>query len=369
MSFFKYIKLKDFRNFHEYENDYNKNCNIIYGKNGSGKTNLLESISLFDKGTGFKNDNLKNIIRSKKEKFINFAQFYSSNKLYELKVFTLQTNERLLKKILVNDDNNKEALTHLRSMLSFLIFQPEMERFFLLSPSFRRKFIDRLIYSYNKDYNQLINQYKKNLSERSNILKSQRIDDAGLQKIEDNIARLGIEIYDHRIKQINILNDNLISLFKQKKSPFSVKLKIEDTFLNKNNSNINDVDKYKNQLKINRQNDSFVGGATIGPHRSDISGLINNDFPLNQLSTGQQKTIVLMLILAQSDYLVNKRHIRPIILMDEICSHLDDINRSILLNLVQDFDLQFFMTGTDKNLFSFLSTKTKYYNISNSGKK
>ena len=56
--------MKDFRNFHEYENDYNKNCNIIYGKNGSGKTNLLESISLFDKGTGFKNDNLKNIIRS-----------------------------------------------------------------------------------------------------------------------------------------------------------------------------------------------------------------------------------------------------------------------------------------------------------------
>ena len=70
-----------------------------------------------------------------------------------------------------------------------------------------------------------------------------------------------------------------------------------------------------------------------------------------------------MLILAQSDYLVNKRHIRPIILMDEICSHLDDANRELLLYLTNQLKVQVFMTGTEKNFFSFLSTKAHYCNI------
>ena len=97
--------------------------------------------------------------------------------------------------------------------------------------------------------------------------------------------------------------------------------------------------------------------------------LVDDNFSVSQLSTGQQKTIILLLFLAQSNYLVNECNLSPILLMDEVCSHLDDINRKLLLKITQQFNLQIFMTGTDKNLFSFLSTKTKYYNISNSGKK
>ncbi len=82
------------------------------------------------------------------------------------------------------------------------------------------------------------------------------------------------------------------------------------------------------------------------------------------MSTGQQKTIILLLIFAQCNHLVNNCKINPILLLDEVCSHLDDDNRSILLNLLDDYKLQFFMTGTDKSLFSFLSTKTQYCNIS-----
>jgi DNA replication and repair protein RecF len=92
---------------------------------------------------------------------------------------------------------------------------------------------------------------------------------------------------------------------------------------------------------------------------------VTPDFSAEQLSTGEQKTIVLLLILAQCNYLVNECKLNPVILMDEICSHLDANNRSVLLKLSQEFDLQIFMTGTEKNLFSFLSTNTNYYNITN----
>ena len=112
-----------------------------------------------------------------------------------------------------------------------------------------------------------------------------------------------------------------------------------------------------------RSYDKQYGGTKIGPHKSDILGIINNDFDASLLSTGQQKTVVLMILLAQCNYLVNCKDINPILLLDEIGSHLDSNNRQILLDMIDRFEIQFFLTGTDKDLFSFVSTKAQFYNI------
>ena len=90
---------------------------------------------------------------------------------------------------------------------------------------------------------------------------------------------------------------------------------------------------------------------------------INNDYEASLLSTGQQKTIVRITLLALCSYLVNVKNKTPIILFDEIGSHLDSFNREILLDMINMFDIQFFLTGTDKNLFSFVSTNAQFYNI------
>ena len=239
-----------------------------------------------------------------------------------------------------------------------------MERLFLLTPSTRRRFIDRFIYSYNKSYNHLINKYKKFIIERSNLLQNSVLDQEWISNIEKNIALFGSKIYTNRIEQINLLNQKLQSFFLTKQSPFEVKIQLVDKFLDENPKIFNNISAYAELLRNNRKIDSIVGGASIGPHKSDFNGFVNNDFVLNQLSTGQQKTIVLLLILSQCEYLVTECGIFPIVLLDEICSHLDENNRSILLDLFSKFNLQFIMTGTDKSLFSFLSTNSKYYNIS-----
>ena len=85
----------------------------------------------------------------------------------------------------------------------------------------------------------------------------------------------------------------------------------------------------------------------------------------SQLSTGQQKTIILLLFLSQCRFLNEIFNQKPILLLDEVCSHLDEINRKILLTLIEGFGSQIFMTGTTKNLFSFLSTNTNFCNITN----
>ena len=359
MGYFKKIILKNFRNFKLYEAEFSKNCNIFYGENGSGKTNILESISLFAKGKGFRNGRIKNMIKISKQNFNNACEFSSFDQAYKIQVVSEKFQSRYIKKISFNDDVKKETLEYLNSLITFITFLPDMERLFLTSPSYRRNFIDRFIFSKNKNYNTLVNKYKKNITERNKLLLSRFYDEAWLKKLEEEISLLGIEIYKLRSLQVKILQKHLSLLNKNKKLPFVINIQYLDKFYN----NKLDAEFYKSSLESTREVDKYTGGAKFGPHRSDLMCYVNQDFSADQLSTGEQKTIVLLLILAQCNYLVNECKLNPVILMDEVCSHLDDNNRSILLKLSQEFNLQIFMTGTEKNLFSFLSTNTNYYNI------
>ena len=98
-------------------------------------------------------------------------------------------------------------------------------------------------------------------------------------------------------------------------------------------------------------------------HKSDFIFLVDKNYPASQLSTGQQKTLVLLLYFSQCNYLVNICNKQPILLLDEINSHLDELNIQLLLKIINEFNIQVFMTGTKKDLFSFLSTNTQFYNI------
>ena len=234
-----------------------------------------------------------------------------------------------------------------------------MERLFQASPSYRRNFLDRLILSSKNNYNRLINKYKKLLLERSKILQANNIDNDWLNQIEKEICLLGLEIHNLRKFQLNYINNELEILKTEYKFQFDLVLEIKDDFLNDDI----DYDKYWKNLQHSRIQDKQYGGTRIGPHRSDIISIINNDFEASLLSTGQQKTVVLMILIAQCSYLINNQKLSPIFLFDEIASHLDTHNRELLLDMINRFEIQFFLTGTDKNLFSFVSTNAHFYNI------
>ncbi len=360
MGYLNNIEFKNFRNFSHFNLDFSNNCNIFYGINGSGKTNILEGISLFTKGTGIRNEKINNLIKSNKLNFSIFGNLESNSNNYELKT-TLKNNNGKYKKILsVNGDSSLHSIKNINSILSFLYFLPEMERLFLLTPSYRRNFIDKFIFSYIKNYNKTVNIYKKNILERSSILKLNNYDLDWIENIERNIAEYGINIYNLRNDQINILSKNLKILNSKNEYSFEVDIFLDDNFYEKKL----DIDKYASELKKNREFDKKFGGTKYGPHRSDFIFKVNNKFFADQLSTGQQKTLVLLLLLSQSNYLISEKKIKPILLLDEVCSHLDDQNRKILLDLCRIFNIQVFMTGTDETLFSFISTNSNFYNIS-----
>ena len=353
------IELINFRNFDRYNLSFDKKLNILFGINGCGKTNILEGISLIDKGRGIRNSSISTIIKKNQNKFLIKSNLEIKNDNFDIEIFTEKKNDKLKKIIKINDDLSKESLDFLNQSISYLIFVPEMERLFQASPSYRRNFLDRLIYTSRNDYNRLVNKYKKYLLERIKILQTNHVDNDWLSQVEKQICLLGLEIYHLRASQLVSINTNINTLKKEHKFKFNVELKLKDDFYDHNTS----FDKYLSHLQDSRAYDKQYGGTKIGPHRSDIIAIINDDYDASMLSTGQQKTVVLMILLSQCNFLVKYKDIRPILLFDEIGSHLDSNNRQILLDMINKFEIQFFLTGTDKDLFSFVSTKAKFYNI------
>ena len=265
---------------------------------------------------------------------------------------------------MINGSNSNNSVKYFLELYSIIWFLPEMERLFAESPSLRRNFFDRLIYGIDKNYLNTINKYKKKIIERNNILNQNSFDNSWIKQVENEIVKLGLEIYNKRKTYIDLLNFEISSLNLINKNIHSFKLIMKDDFFNKNIV-VNDIEaKYLLELNNSRNIDSIIGGCKIGPHKSDFNGVFSvKNLNLNLCSTGQQKAIVILIILAQCNYLINSLNRQPIILFDEICSHLDKYNREILLELINYLDVQIFMTGTEKDSFSFLSTKVNYYYI------
>ena len=359
MGNFKNINLVNFRNFENNSFSFSNNCNVLFGQNGSGKTNILEAISLFSKGRGIRKDKITNIIKKNYEKFILISQYEHKKITYNVVSSTQTINNKVKKNLLINNDKDTKTLNSFYELVPFLIFLPDTERLFLSSPSNRRNFIDQLIFTYKNDYNKLINSYNKYLQERSKILSNNIIDESWLKELEKNISKSAIEIYLLRQKQVTVLQENLNIYLDSFNFSFNINIILSDQYFKAELSQ----EFFEKELYKNRKVDALIGGSKIGPHKSDYIFYVDDNFSASQLSTGQQKTIILLIFLSHCKYLINTKNKEPILLLDEVCSHLDEINRNILLTLVESFKLQVFMTGTTKDLFSFLSTNTNFCNI------
>jgi len=359
LGYFNNIDLINFRNFKNYSINFSKNCNVFYGKNGSGKTNILEGISLLSKGRGLRKDKFANIIKKNCEKFVIKSDFKNEEVVYNLIAETEKTNNRIKKILYVNNDKSSESVELIYNETPFLYFLPETERLFQASPSIRRNFIDQFIYASQNKYNKLVNRYNKLIQERSKILINNNNDESWIYQLEKNISEYALQIYSFRERQLNVLINNLNIYLKDFNLPFKIDTKLIDKFYN---SNLKNKD-YEETLKNKRKIDTLVGGCAIGPHKSDYMFCVNDNSLVSQLSTGQQKTIILLMYLSQCRYLSEVKFKQPILLLDEVCSHLDELNINVLLTLIDTFKSQIFMTGTSENLFSFLSTNANFCNI------
>ena len=368
MNHISFIRLTNFRNLANQELKLDDLVNIFIGLNGAGKTNIIETVSLLSPGKGLKKQSFNKISTFNTDRpWIIFVKYIKNNNSIDIAV-TYENNiyGSSLKKILINGEKQKKLL-ELNYIPTVIWFTPDMERLFTAPSSVRRDFLDRITYSFDKSILPDIKSYKKLLKERYNIIQLNNYDENWVKKIEEKIASTGIEIVKKRGKCIEILNKMFCTdLSKININSCSIKLVGDfDKLVLENKLEVS-MEKFLYELQNFRDEDRIKGSCKIGPHKSDIEiTYLPNNTSASFCSTGQQKEIVLNILLCQANCLIKFFNKKPIVLLDEVCSHLDDKTRSILLHLIEKLKTQVLMTGTDEKLFTFLSKKAKFFYVKN----
>ncbi|HNY25186.1 MAG TPA: AAA family ATPase [Alphaproteobacteria bacterium] len=348
--------LTDFRNHASSRVNVENSKNIIItGPNGSGKTAILEAISMLSGDRGMRGATMSEIARFDGSGGFNiFANLEDET---EIAVFFAKDDSNRHAKI----DKDNSPLSELASRLSIVWLTPKEDRLFVDSASDRRTFFDRLIASFDAPHSGRVARLGKLLSERAFALKS-RADDNWLRALETQIAGISVAVVAARIRYAAEINYFLES------SAISVCGQIETLLLNSSSA-----DAEKEYLKYLSENRGLQGDKMVidGAHKSDF-GVFNKvlNLPVSLTSTGQQKSVLIDLILAHSKLIRTKTGKTPIVLLDEAAAHLDSTARERLFNELGAVDAQVWATGLEPEVFKscknavFVSCKDgKIFNI------
>ena len=334
--------LENYRNFQNFEVKTDNTPIILIGENGSGKTNILEAISLFYPGRGIRSAKLSDICKDSENYCSIKALLQSKLGIAEFSTsFKHGSNRRI-----AEYNNTKIANNELSKFTSMVWLTPQMDGIFTSSSSERRKFFDRIVYNFDSGHAGLINKYEHYMYERNKILAKDIIDDNWLKIIEEKMANTSSQIATNRLKTLKFMQqaiDDLESEFP--KAELSIDGIIEQKILNgeKQVTDFIIIELYKTRSK-----DQLLRRTSFGVHKSDVIIKHKKKNILAKFcSTGEQKAILIAVILAEMNYTIKLTKVAPILLLDEIFVHLDDKRRQYLIEFFNDLNLQLWVTATN----------------------
>lgn len=357
------LKLNNFRSYETLDCTFRGCSVVLLGSNGSGKTNILESLSLLSPGRGLR--------RAPFEQFRNFkgpaewginAKVLSNNSSY--KISTGIPAGRIKGREVRINDKKVFASKSLPEIISVSWLTPSMDQIFVESPSSRRKFLDTMCSSLFNNHASLIKSYEKLMRERNILLQENKFDIDWLDTLETQMSQDGVSIGLNRLNLITGLNTRLDN----DENPVWPKafLKIEGIIEDKLSSNDCESvkDFFRERLFDNIKKDFFSGRTTFGIHKSDL--LVsdrNKGIYANQCSTGEQKSLLIGLILTHLNLVANRSNRYPILLLDEVVAHLDQLRRAALFEQIIETKAQVFMTGTEIDLFSGIKDFSEIFSV------
>ncbi|MDR0297025.1 MAG: DNA replication/repair protein RecF [Rickettsia sp.] len=348
------LKLLNYRNFQDLEINTGNNPIILIGENGSGKTNILESISLFSPGKGLRSAKLDDICQRGVDHCSAYTLLHS--KLGPIEISTnlkRQSNRRFTEFNGVKIQNNE-----LSKFSAMIWLTPQMDGIFSSGISDRRKFFDRIVYNFNPSHAGIVTKYEYYMYERSKILLQDQVDTNWLRIIEEKMAELSVEIAINRLKILEHIQKTIDDLDNEfPKAILSINGVIEDKI--SKNYDI-DIDFIKKGLVDHRIRDKMSNRTNFGVHKSDFVVIHKEKNALvKHCSTGEQKAMLIAIILAQVNYAIKENIAMPILLLDEVFVHLDSKRRQYLINLFLELGLQLWVTATDLNGIESLTKKAE----------
>ena len=346
----KNIEIKNFRNYTSQKLDFYKGINILYGNNASGKTNLLESIYVLamTKSHRFFIDN--NLIKE--------GAIYSKIK-GDIKVGNIKTNLEIIindkSKKLKIDNNEIKKVSEYISKMNIIIFYPEDLEIIKSSPIIRRNYINLELSQLESNYYKLISDYNKLLKIRNDYLKKMQknisVDINYFNIITEYLINKACLIYIMRNKFINKINlyvsDIYINISKISDFKVIYKPSLEINIYEKEEIKKTLVNKYKEI----QNSEIKIGSTIIGPHKDDLEFYIGNRNLKNYGSQGQQRLAVLAMKLSEIEIFKSYTNTKPILLLDDVFSELDDKKVNKLLKYIGN-NIQTIITTTDLNKIS-----------------
>ncbi|MBE6447107.1 MAG: hypothetical protein E7015_01290 [Alphaproteobacteria bacterium] len=353
------------RNFRSYRTlglGFSSRFVCFFGKNGAGKTNILEAISLFSSDRGLRKAAVADFSNNKSPKDSWSLKLSLQNGNYKTFLSTSVNNGRRVASV---DDSSLTSLSKLEDFLWPIWITPSMGTIFIGSKNDRRSFFDHLVSGFDRNYKERLRRISSLQKERLHVIFFRK-DLNWLQVLENKLAEENIEIAKVRRNFLEMLKktfDNYQSDFLRP----NIKISgiIED--ITQQNSEENAILEIMQALSNSRIDDSEKQTTKVSVNKSQwLAYHPKTSFEAENCSTGEQKAFLISLILAVTRiYQQSKRGI-PVLLLDDLMVHLDSIRRQTLTNELLDLNVQTFFTGTEIELFESINKEAQLYHVEQS---
>ena len=339
----------NFRNLEDRNIQFSPRFNLFFGKNGQGKTSILEAIYFSATGKSFRTSKNIELIKYNKEKMGSYILYRDliSEKSLSVKI------DKKHKEYKYN--SKKTSFDEFYGKLNVITFIPEDIELIMGSPGFRRSFFDAEIAQSNFEYFKNLKDYNKLLKIRNKYLKEKNIKDEMFLIYENEFIKLAAKIILKRIEYVKnisiILNLNYRKLFDDKKE---LSLKYESFIEDYKGITLNLLEEaIRDRINNLKYQELRYGYSLVGPQRDDFKFLLNGKEAKSYSSQGEKKSIIFSLKLSEIDMIIREKRETPIFLIDDISSYFDSIRKESIVNYLKKRELQVFISSTsDLNIES-----------------
>lgn len=363
------LKLTDFRNYVSLAVDLSPGAVVLTGDNGAGKTNLLEAVSLLSPGRGLRRAAYAEIARDGATGgFVVHARVAGPEGEADIGTGAGGSDpdaEGSVRKVRINGAPARSA-DDMLEWLRVMWLTPAMDGLFTGPAADRRRFLDRLVLTIDPAHGRRALDYEKAMRGRNRLLSDGSRNHAWFDAIEMQMAETGAAIAAARFEMVRLLKAMI------ERTPDEGPFPKADLALSgvleaglASGAAIDAEEDFRSRLAEGRERDRAAGRTLEGPHRSDL--LVRHrpkDMPAELCSTGEQKALLVGLVLSHARLTGELSGMAPILLLDEIAAHFDHRRRAALFGILDDLGCQVFMTGTERELFSAIEGRAQFLTVS-----
>ena len=350
------LTLSNFRSYHAASLDVAGSLVVLTGPNGAGKTNLIEAVSFLMPGRGLRRATLEEVaftegggawaVAAEVEGMLGLATLGTG---IEAPVSEDATPARQCR----IDREPVGSAAAFADHLRVVWLTPGMDQLFMGPGSERRRFLDRLVLAVDAEHTGRVNALERSLRSRNRLLEEQRPDTHWLDAVEHETAELAVAVAAMRAETVRRLQGALA--MRQDDAFPSAEISLDGWIerLVLDHPAVAIEDRYRAVLRDNRSRDAAAGRTLDGPHLTDLSVVFPmKNIPAADASTGEQKALLIGLVLAHAALLAEMTGFAPVLLLDEVVAHLDPARRTALYDALRRLESQVWMTGADPTAFA-----------------